>query len=85
MHSSQGSVIITVCTVKRQSVQQEGGTISKEEVCTVHIVLVGMILETDLCAFIVVVCYLYSDMISHKSSCCLIGTCGQLKLAGTNF
>jgi hypothetical protein len=93
VHGSQGSAIITVRTaegrtvrtVRRQSVQQEGGTISKEEVRTIRIVLVGTILEANFCAFIVVVCYLYGDTISQKSGCCLIGTCGQLKLVDTNF
>jgi hypothetical protein len=93
VHGSQGSAIITVRTtegrkvriVRRQSLQQEGGMISKEEVRTVCIVLASMIPKADFCAFIVVVCYLYSDKISQKSGCCLIGTCGQLKLAGTNF
>jgi hypothetical protein len=55
VHGSQNNAIITVnttegrtvCIVRRQYVQQEGGTISKEEVCTGRIVLVGAIPEAD--------------------------------------
>ena len=55
VHGSQGSAIITVRTtegrtvhtVRRQSVQQEGGTISKEEVRTDRTVLAGTIPEAD--------------------------------------
>jgi hypothetical protein len=55
VHGSQGSAIITVRTtegrtvrtVRRQSVQQEGGTISKKEVRTVRTVLAGMLSEAD--------------------------------------
>ena len=72
VHDSQGSAIITIRIaegrtiriVRRKSVQQEGGTISKKEVYTIHTVLAGMLSEEDFCAFIVVVCYLYSDTIS---------------------
>jgi hypothetical protein len=70
--------------VRRQSVQQEGGTISKEEVCTVRTVLAGMIPEVDFCAFIVAVCYLYSDDFL-EIGLLLVGTCGQMKLVGMNF
>jgi hypothetical protein len=55
VHGSQGSAIITVCTaegrtvrtVRIQFVQQEGSTISKEEVRTDRTVLAGMISEAD--------------------------------------
>jgi hypothetical protein len=58
--------------------------ISKEEVCIVHTILVGMLPEADFVHLLLFVCYLYSETISQKSGC-LVGTCGQLKLAGTNF
>ena len=55
VHGSQGSAIITVLieegrtvhTVRRQFVQQEGGTISKEEVRTDRILLADTIPEAD--------------------------------------
>jgi hypothetical protein len=59
--------------------------ISKKEVHIVRTVLAGMLSKADFCSFIASICYLYSDRISQKSGCCLVGTCGQLKLADTNF
>jgi hypothetical protein len=55
VHGTQGSAIITVrtvegrtyCTVRRQSVQQEGDTISKIEVHIVRTILAGMLFEAD--------------------------------------
>jgi hypothetical protein len=63
VHSFQDSDIITVHTEreitvrteKGQCVQQEGGTVFKEEIHTGRTVPDGMILEADYCLFIAVV------------------------------
>jgi hypothetical protein len=93
VHSSQGSAIITV-----HIAEGKDSPYSEKIVCTTRgrHDFQGRSMYSSyctswhdsrdrFCAFIVVDCYLYSDTISQKSRCYLVGTCGQLKLVGTNF